>query len=572
MIAGIVRHLDDHPRFYSSIGIREFGIDEPLIQEKGSDYGGDVYVILNGNADICKENDDGSQVYLGSVNPKEPLVGEMALLDPTRKRSATVTATTPTTALVIPGHIMSEFFRESTIRDPLHALYKKRLEERGAMLVQYDRTFGVSSRELPVLDEVQLATLKKKLQEYDATSIDAYLRKFNPIITMSEYVATVLARFPEGIVMVNAAGKLEFVKITAENARRRLGFFKELYGERGYSLYLECIRRSGGTINTMEGMTSMVAPPIVEGNNHHEYEQTHEKMGAKNASTPYWQFLTTPDHLLSARKKLHEHIEREAGIRADALSQRIDRSAEKLGFLRPVLIVMKGNTAAGKTTTLRTDPFLSQLGILDEHGKSTGVLNPDDFKIPLRVEAQLHGEHTITHSQVLHEGAILHEHVRQKLMQHGQVKNAVIDKRFSTKSEFERDALDLAKLHGYKTLIVVDVDAECETSRDRVYGNAEKKIIGRAPDGDDPVVPIAAILQGFQETRRERQCIIELLEQENRSSTTGLQCHYMLLKTDPEFSIEKNPRLVAQMDPKQGLRISSDCIELYQTCTKPVTA
>ena len=119
-------------------------------------------------------------------------------------------------------------------------------------------------------------------------------------------------------------------------------------------------------------------------------------------------------------------------------------------------------------------------------------------------------------------------------------------------------------------MVVIDVDAEYQTSRDRVHGNAFKGIKGRSPDGDDPIVSEKAILNGFSDTRKERRAIQQFLVKENTKGD-GIACNYLLLKTDVPGRSAAEPLVLGTLHPGMSdVQVSAGQDALYAAATAPV--
>ena len=137
---------------------------------------------------------------------------------------------------------------------------------------------------------------------------------------------------------------------------------------------------------------------------------------------------------------------------------------------------------------------------VDENGQPSGVLNPDTAKGGLRNADKVDGVHTVSHLQVLQEGAKITQEVTDQLMAEG--RSMVLDKRFLTPEEVMR-AVEPAKKAGYR-VIMIDVHAEADTSLSR--------IAGRTFEGDDPIVPTQVIRDGAEDAVLHRDAIRNMPE------------------------------------------------------------
>lgn len=555
--------LRDNPTDAEQVRTFSIAANTPLITEGGGHHSC-CFVVLSGSADVYKRSST-SLLYLGSSKPGN-LIGENTV-NPLNVVPSSIITAEPMTTLVLPSYVMRRLLHVPSCKAALEELRNHRLEKQRDILAPAERTFGVKPRpeERTAAD---LENIREVLEGFSAGTGEADIKIFIDHFNVSEqpltsHCWTLMARYPDlgSIVMINKNGVLQYVPLTAKNARTTLGLVKSMDEGEGYEIRMECIRRSNGKIDTMEAMDAI---NTMDGMN--------RQMVPPKGSPEYWGSLSAESTLIDERKILHRKIEDQAYARAVELSDKVSAGLEKLGLPGPALIVMKGNTGAGKSTSLRSGiSFLSELNLLDEEGRLMGVLNPDDMKVSLRGEAKLGDKHTITHGQVLHEGTIINNRVLSRLT--AEHHNIVMDKRLCRKSEMERDALRIAKESGYKTLIVLDVDAEFETSNDRVHGNPEKGLKGRSVLGDDPLVPSKEILNGFTGTRSDRAAIIDLLQREN-SDPNGVHCHYLLLKTDGQKKKEGGyvpPTLVASMRGTDTVAIEAGAEELYTRCTTGLT-
>ncbi|MBI1812992.1 cyclic nucleotide-binding domain-containing protein [Candidatus Peregrinibacteria bacterium] len=518
---------------------KRFGKDEMLIGETSEpSVTHECYVILSGEVAIHKVNPEGGSVFRGKRGPGS-LIGEMAILDKQGARSASVYADEPTTTLMIGPKFLKHLLTIPAFREAIDTLRAAREQELASALSNppSDAVRTFKQRMAPPDPSKALETLMESIQQADEekrhVTIVTCIRKFNETQPpLPDRAWTILMRFPKVVVMFDGEGKLKHQVLTKDNARDVLGHVKvrtyvppserttQSSGKQprptGYELRLECMRRGQDPLNptyrpilSHEALTWGLTPSL--------------------GDEDFLSYIVDRNQWIPQRLLLQDLIEEEALKHAKDLSDRLEEGRKNMKLSEgPMLILMKGNTAAGKTRTIRSGiPALADLNILDKEGRPTGVINPDELKNPLREEAKLNGKHKISHNQVFAEGGGLGFNVIEKAMQRKH--HLVIDKRFCTEKEVD-DVVGRARRHGYKTVLMIDVDAEGETSINGVYGDVNGKG-GRNPEGDDPIVPAEAIIGGFRDTRAHRRRIIEKLQQEN-AKTDGMRCGYYLFKRD----------------------------------------
>lgn len=306
---------------------------------------------------------------------------------------------------------------------------------------------------------------------------------------------SVIRNTPEGVVTVNKAGKLELVAINQGNAIDVLKRVKEETDfnaeHSGYELRQECLRRNpdipthiaytyGDVPKVKSEMKAYIADPV---NWIPEKRQFHEQL-----------FTSTMD-------KVRENSKR---MRPESIG------AEK------VVVMLRGNTAAGKSSSLRNAkaPRLQEL-----NASPDGAINPDDMKSYIRSQEKAGEKHTVSHDQAHSEGSMMAEKVIDQAFNE-ELNMVVIDKRFASTDDVA-EVTGLARQKGYK-VVMVDVDAELETSISRVHGGVARgrKYPGRSPDGDDPVVPFNRIEGGYNDVVQDRRKVMQLVNE------------YYLYKTD----------------------------------------
>lgn len=275
----------------------------------------------------------------------------------------------------------------------------------------------------------------------------------------------------ENIVMVNTRGELEEVQLTSENADDMLRAVKAADAEtrRGHSYGLrhEILKRSEGKIPTHQAYT---------------YAEDLPQGGDLDAH------LDDPESWIPERRQLQEAIFQEELAKAHALS-------ERLGDERPTVYALRGNTAAGKTTAVRTSEAFAKA--LDEDGEPTGSINPDTYKTILK-QAESEGEvQTVSHFQSHEEGSMIARKINASLAE--SESSMVIDKRMS-KDKNIVELIKLAESSG-REVKILDVDVPLEISLVRV--------LERPVGGESPNVPFYAVAEGFSEIRTSRAGLLD---------------------------------------------------------------
>lgn len=77
---------------------RNYGAGDLIVKQGQGGEG--FYVLINGKAEATRERSDGEKVVVNSFSPAD-FFGELALLDEDGVRTASITATEPTTCLVL---------------------------------------------------------------------------------------------------------------------------------------------------------------------------------------------------------------------------------------------------------------------------------------------------------------------------------------------------------------------------------------------------------------------------------------------------------------------------------------
>lgn len=201
--------------------------------------------------------------------------------------------------------------------------------------------------------------------------------------------------------------------------------------------------------------------------------------------------------------------------------------SERLKQKKPTVYAFRGNTASGKSTLIES---LFKEAV-DENGKVSGTVNPDNIKFILKTKTLVN--RVLTNMQV-HEEA-----VRGPL---GQYKKAVlampkysivVDSRLSTPEDIE-GVMTAAKKRKSKVWLT-DVDSNVSTSLIRV--------LTRDPKGVSPCVCPQAVVKGYNEIR-QRLWLIEKVKESSLIERYSLFCtdakgdvHLAAKKVDNVFEV-----------------------------------
>lgn len=291
----------------------------------------------------------------------------------------------------------------------------------------------------------------------------------------------------ENLVMVNTHGELVEVPVTAENAADVLTAIKraDAEGKKGHSYGLrhEILKRSEGSILSHDAYT---------------YAEELPRTGLDA-------YLDEPESWVPERRKLHGQIVESELAKAHSLSERLDDDT-------PTIYALRGNTAAGKTTAVRSEPTFAKA--LDGEGEPSGSINPDIYKAILK-ESEVEGvNQTVSHFQAHEEGSMLAREISKHLTQ--SESSMVIDKRMA-KTKNLTELITTAEASG-RDIKILDVDVPLELSLVRV--------LGREIGGESPNVPFDAVAEGFRDIRASRVDILDKVRQDAKIT------EYVLRVTD----------------------------------------
>lgn len=203
-----------------------------------------------------------------------------------------------------------------------------------------------------------------------------------------------------------------------------------------------------------------------------------------------WEFLEKQSNWIPERARLHAKIVEVNFIKALDLSRRLNTET-------PSVWAIRGNTGAGKTYTLTHDDDFS--AALDEKGEVSGAINPDTFKGFLKNETP-----TISHVQIHKEGSALSYQYGQAIMQEALRATMIIDMRLVKYEHVRNEVIKQAEFkHGHAMLM--DIDTPLVTSMNRV--------LVRTLEGEDPIVPLEVIKQGYEDLRSERSRVLKEVQE-----------------------------------------------------------
>ncbi len=236
----------------------------------------------------------------------------------------------------------------------------------------------------------------------------------------------------------------------------------------------------------------------------------------QHTKTALEEFLDDNTNWLPERIKLHEEIAVDYVEHSAALHARV---TEARGADQPhTLYYLRGNTAAGKSTALRT--HVDRYGLLlDKEGKLTGAFNTDAYKYQLKqAEAAIHGRVVVANQQVHTEGSRIKRLVQHLLHeQHGPQLNIVTDGRLEDPEDIKA-AFHRAQSGGAH-IDILDIEAPLELSALRV--------LGRPVGGEDPNANFDAILRGYRGLHHTRSSLIKKARDQY-----GKGFEYLLVVTD----------------------------------------
>ncbi len=513
---------------------RRLQLGDTLIAESaqwqtGSSESLSVFVILSGEAGVYRRSPDGDPVFLGTLGSGQ-VVGEMAVLSGTRKRSASIVAHTELTVLEIPeSTFLAWRDKSSQFRQVMDGLVVERAEAQGTPLVSPFR----SKRDALVLGPITQESFSAEALG-DQKLLQARLDELNQQFSSEDY-CKIVARTRGGVVYVAHKnpnrGKLAYVGIA--NPRE---FVAQIIADEAvdqisrFGLRQECLRRD---------------PSITTDRAYSRRELTvgdKEKRKDTLEADDRW----CPERLEFRKKVVDEWRDR---IRRghEAMSEKISNSLPDLAG-KNVLVLLSGNTASGKSYTVKNLPAscqrLAGLGIDPKL-----AINPDDIKARIRAEELVDGRPVISSDQAHTEGSGITDALIEEALE--QERSIVLDKRFTNPTDV-REVAEKAKKFGYH-IVMINLDAEEETSMDRVFGNARKGITGRDPNGTDPIPKRATVEHGYLESITYRSETLQM---------TDVLDEVYVLKSDIEG--QNGGVLLASREPGQDLQVNPDFEPYFQ--------
>lgn len=403
-----------------------------------------VYILTKGCVGVYKRSSEGEPIFFHHLQ-KGALLGEMALL--TGERFHKVEIATHENCEVI--EIKEEDFKKILNSSPkLRCL----LEE-------------LSEQHLP--KESEFSGFEKASQKVEAI----------PLKERKKLIYKVLERNERGILTLNPEIKLQFIEINRSNAQKQLGkliVHEEIDGISRLQLRQECLYRDP-SISTSRAYTRNILPV------------TRASSLAVVQKEKYKKELFGENRWIEERARFHFELK-------SKWKEKLKKShfflQEKLGEILPkhssqsLLLILSGNTGVGKSYLIKHLSLIDQrLANLDIPHIS--ILSTDAIRADIRFQEGFDekGNLKINSKQSQSEAAWITESliewaITEKL-------SFVIDKRFLTLKEVKEIAQPAKKKGNY--IVMLDVDAELQTSFDRVFGNFAKKIQGRDPNGPDPI-------------------------------------------------------------------------------------
>lgn len=240
-------------------------------------------------------------------------------------------------------------------------------------------------------------------------------------------------------------------------------------------------------------------------------------------------YLMNPRNWVPERMGLYAKLIANQYILTRALSARLNNKL-------PVMVALKGNTGAGKTTMLKH--------IVGPEESRSGILNLDLLKPALRQGINLLSK------QIHEEASALFANLARQLFIETVNLSLIVDARLDTMESFDTY---LVRPFGARkgTARIVDIDVPLKTSIIRV--------LVRHRFGPDPCVPLRAIIDGFVQTRQSRQKMIEQIK------TSKQIDHYQLHHWDKD-----GHRTLVAEKTKEAFKIFSE--NAYTECVRvPMT-
>jgi hypothetical protein len=338
---------------------------------------------------------------------------------------------------------------------------------------------------------------------------DAALRELEQTYggLLAQVKGAVLSEQP--LLFVDKGGKIAEAKVTFDNARDVVRMLNDLEeGVPGATYAMREMALERGHLTTFEAFT----------------------YGGIDANPKtMWDIADDPNRWLPQRRKVHEELKASGVDKAMALSNALGRD-------EPTVFAMRGNTAVGKTRTLKDIASLAPAAdLIKQEPKS--AINPDNFKADLIKHAYNAGSCAIDHGQAHVESCVIAQAVWASLDADPDA-SVLVDRRLGAQSDFD-ELVRTAHASG-KRVELYDIDAPLEAS---LCG-----VLVREPGGVDPIPPFEAIAWGFKSIREDR---LKVLEQ---AIVEGHVDRYELFGTLPDGS----KALAVKMEGRATTEIDAD--------------
>lgn len=208
-------------------------------------------------------------------------------------------------------------------------------------------------------------------------------------------------------------------------------------------------------------------------------------------SKDFWTCLHDPLYWEPQRREEHAAI-------IQTQLQLTRELSEKLGQNPPTIYLLRGNTAAGKTTGLQK----IKVDRLDEIIKNDprGIINPDDIDFELRKFVISKGISSITYGQFYEEASVISRKVEETVLDDPGL-SVIVDRRFTYTGDIEEICLEAIKVG--KKVRIFDIDTPLELSADRV--------LHRDPKGVSPCVMFKVLSDGFEQIKLNRSDLIKFV-------------------------------------------------------------
>lgn len=349
--------------------------------------------------------------------------------------------------------------------------------------------------------------IRKGIPELTDDNAEAFIKEFNEKNqgALRGMELTFVRGRGDKLMLIDESGNLKEMSVTKENAKQALAEIKGLDEKlerkgNSYDLRGEILRRSEGKLKTAEAYT---------------YGGDVDRKRLK-------EFLSDPENWLPERRRLQEEIVKNELDKAIKLAERMGE--------KNAVFALRGNTAAGKTTALRTNELFGR-AIDPETRQPDGAINPDTYKQQLKTaDASPDGWQSVSHYQAHDEGSMISRKIAQRI-ESSEEASMIIDKRLNEAKDIKEL---VAMTEKGKSLKFLDVDAPLETSLIRV--------LGRKAGGADPLVPFDGVAEGFDGVRKNR---VELIREAINNDKIDT---YVLYAPGPDGK----PMLVAEKVPLLG--------------------